>query len=433
MRLNRWLYAAASFGMMAGGALAEESCSNTLNYCESNVGDAGPQTFCYLYSPLVPDSSVTAPVDAGAKKDTGTSEAGACGQGTPPFGPGDGGPCSGPVGGFPAPSCDPSDESAQSCQGPMDPSCSIAKVCGDPTTCEPFVTNPVPGKGVDNFRMRLINITAPPALATTVVQVAVVSAGVDLPASPDAGGAACGENGTGLFNWLLSVDKANNQVITGGAPFSPDPFTTGYCYVNGTVAGTPVAPSTLKATFNCNTFSTEPLTNVLQIPIFVAGGGAVILPINGASLNDVTVSDDGNCIGAVNNFASSPSSSGACVDPLAFGAGSCSRWHSAGSLGGYITLAQADNVPIVTLGGESLCVLLTGDNNGGTPPKCTTAGLSDGNYCAPKGSTPGKACTGGDSFWLSAQFAASAVNIQPKGMGPAICNGGSIGGMDAGK
>ncbi len=393
MQLNRWVYAVASFAMIGAGAFVEQACSSS-----SSGGTVVP------------------PKDGGPGTGSGTGPASAT------FGPGDGGKCGGPVGGFPDPNCDPSDEQASFCSSaPYDAggACKLSPKCGDLSTCEPFTKNPMPGTGVDNFRMRLINITAPPTLANATVQNAIVTSAVDLPSSLD-GGAPCGEDGSGYFNWLISVDKTMGTVTTGGAPPSTDPFGLGYCFLNGTVtsgtAMTPVAPITVPATFTGNTFSTTPMTGLLNVPIFLQGGGVVLLPLNSVSLNSVTMSPDGNCIGAIDSYSIQPPN---CVDPSAFGQQSCSRWHSAGTFAGYITIAQADQVPVVSLGGESLCFLITGKGNGASPQKCAT-GVT-GDYC----STTGKACPGsGDSFWMSGQFAASAVNITA-GTGISICNGGT--------
>ncbi len=350
----------------------------------------------------------------GSMSGTGSGSAG------PTFGPGDGGACGSPVGGFPDPSCDPSDEQATYCaSAPYNVAtvCHLSPKCGDISTCEPFTTNPSPGSGVDNFRMRLINVTAPPTLASATVQNAIVTSAVDLPSSLD-GGAPCGEDGTGLFNWLMSVDKAKGTVTTGGAPPSTDPFGLGYCFLRGTVGPTKaaVAPITVPATFTGDTFSTTPMPGLLNVPIFITGGSVIVLPLNNVALNNVTMSPDGNCIGAIDPYSIQPPN---CVDPATFGLSSCSRWHSAGSLGGYITLAEADQVPVVALGGESLCYLITGQGNGASPQKC--GANVKGDYC----STTGKACPGsGDSFWFAAQFAASAVNITA-GAGISICNGGT--------
>ena len=401
----RAVHAAAAVGMMTAGALAEQACSGAgIPIVYTGVPDAGN---------VGTGSSGTGSGSGHKNPDASTY--------TVPFPPGNGMPCTGMVGGFPAADCDPSDEMAQGCMPyGMSNGCTFAAQCGDPTTCEPFTQNPLPDKGVDNFRMRLINITAPPALASMAIQNGVVTAAVNLP--PDAG---CNEQGSGLFNWLISVDKTKGQITTGGAPASTDPFKLGYCFVNGTVVTTKITPSTLKATFTGNKFSTE-VTPKLNIPIFLAPSGQVILPISGATLKDVAVSPDGNCIGAMNQASLIAPG---CVDNAASGASSCSQWHSAGTLGGYITLADADTV-LVQLLSESLCVLLTHMGDGAAPVQhCVPAALHTGNYCSGSGGTLGKACTGGDSYWLSAQFAASAVKIYAgSSSSPAICNGGTIGG-----
>jgi hypothetical protein len=114
------------------------------------------------------------------------------------------------------------------------------------------------------------------------------------------------------------------------------------------------------------------------------------------------------------------------------GVGSCSEWHAAGALGGYITMVDADTVEVQLLN-ESLCVLLAGTapalsmvgTNGYR--QCTAAGLKAGDYC----STTHKAGGCNDSVWLSANFAASAVKIATgKGvdeyMSSDLCNGGSL-------
>ncbi len=419
MRLNRWVCAAGSLGLV-WGALAEQACSGNANYC---TGSGATET-CFIYTPE--------PIDSGVVRDTGVDVAKVDGgiDVFVPWSPGTGSACPGPTGKAPVVSCDPSDEMAPGCSGGVDAGCTFSPKCGDLKTCEPFTTNPIPGTGVDSFRMRLINITAPPNLAMPLVQSAVVSMGVDLPALPEAGGAPCGEDGTGLFNWLMQVDKEAGTMLTGGAPPSADPFDTGYCFLRANILGQPIAPVTVPVEFTpgSNTFSTKVLTGTASIPIFVTASNlssVVILPISGISLSDVTMSDDGNCIGAVNNNASMPGSNGQCADPAAFGPTSCARWHSAGALSGYITLAAADDISIALLG-ESLCVLLTGDK--GANDRCTEAGLHMGDYCAGPDGGLGKACSSGDSMWLSAQFAASAVKVTPQGVdsGVPLCNNGKI-------
>ncbi len=342
--------------------------------------------------------------------------------------PGDGGPCSGPVGGFPPSMCDPSDEQVPGCLSPYDAGCNLSPKCGDPNTCEPLAKNPPPGTGTDNFRMRLLNLTAPPSISNFAVQSLIVTSAVDLPASPDAGGASCGENGTGLFSWLLTVDKSTGTVVTGGAPPTKDPFDTGYCFTNGTIGGIAVAPIKLQATFTGNTFDTAAVPGTVYVPVFQpSNGGVIMLPVSEAAFHDVTISDDGNCIGSLNQYASYPQGGdgGVCINPMAIGTYSCSRWHSAGTLAGYITLKNADAVQVPVME-KSLCVLLVGEaaSNGASPAKCTEAAFTQGDYS----SSTHEACSGGstcDSFWLSGQFAASAVKITD-GPGISLCNGGSM-------
>jgi len=332
-----------------------------------------------------------------------------------PFVPGDGGPCLGPVGGFPPATCDPSDE--KGCTA-VDAGCLIAEKCGNPRTCEPFVTNPAPGTGVDTFRLRFFHVTAPPALANKVVQTSIITSAIDLPSSLD-GGAPCGENGNGTLNWLASVDQGGGTVTFGGAPPSADPFGLGYCYVNAVLLGFPVEPITLATTFSAESFATVRSANVVNLPIFIVDGGGVILfPLRDFALRDVTLSDDGNCIGAINDESLRPNPSGVCVDPSPDGPDSCSRWHPSGSLSGYILLSEADAVPVVTLGNESLCVLLTSDMTANSPPTCTAKGLTAGDYC----SATHAPCANGDSVWFAGEFAASAVRIA-SGVGVPLCHG----------
>jgi hypothetical protein len=91
-------------------------------------------------------------------------------------------------------------------------------------------------------------------------------------------------------------------------------------------------------------------------------------------------------------------------------------------------------VPLADLGGESLCVLLTGSTADQKTMKCQrTVGKINypGDYCSTS-NTPGD-CR--DSFWLAATFAASAAKIND-GANVPQCQGisgdaGSDSGSDA--
>lgn len=214
------------------------------------------------------------------------------------------------------------------------------------------------------------------------------------------GGPTCGENGSGTVNWLLSVNKSAGTVVTGGAPYSSDPFVKGYCYVDSTIASTAVSPVTLAATWSGSTFSTSPASATLYLPLFSSQtdyNDVTFLPIRGLSFQNVTVSADDNCIGTVNNDSLQ---AGSCTDGDPAGPQSCSRWRTAGSLGGYITLADANKVNVIQLD-ETLYALLTSMHSNG---KCPASALTTGDYCS-KTLMPG-GCQ--DSVWISASFAASA-------------------------
>lgn len=330
---------------------------------------------------------------------------------------------SGGPGGFPAPNCDPSDNScpgAGTCA--MDPS-----TCGDPTTCRPLAENK--GKPTYDLRLRRLLITAPPSLVGNnvgfgVLQATVIDKGIDL-AAP-----ACGDTqGNGAFSWIMRIDPTGNTIKTGGAPPSGDPKNTGYCFYNYNIGGIDVQPVTSPITFDdAGAFSTQAIS-LLNVPIFLTpDGGAstpsnvVVLPLRNASIQNATVSNNGDCVGAFDLKALDTTCSVA--DPS-----SCSKWRTAGSLGGAITLEDADKVPLTILP-ETLCVLLTGGSKsdaGGCARDGQGKIVASGDYC----STTSKPGDCKDSFWLSATFAAAAVTIND-GSNEPTCQGAGDAGTDSG-
>jgi hypothetical protein len=373
-------------------------------------------------------AAITISDDAGPTVEGGIAYCGAagatcCGQtGAPKL----------PAGAFPNPKCDDGDET----QCGTSTSCSIAPICGSTaaTSCEPLADNS--GQTTQSFRMRRLILVAPSTLANSTVQQGVIDNGVDMN-EPE-----CGEEETGDFSWLLSFDTTNNTLKTGGAPpcdFSDaggtpscDPFTTGYCFVNKTISSPggniqvgPVTVATMKAADG--TIQTAPIPS-LNIPIYFQGS-IIVLPIQGGSLAGVSITDNGNCIGSVNINALSA----ACDDQYT----GCSKWLTAGALTGYITLNEANNVQVLSLG-STLCSLLTSppDTSGPKQPgpggamlsSCQTANgnvVDKGNYCSklPDGGSGPATATCADSVWLAATFAASAVHIND-GTGVADCTGG---------
>jgi hypothetical protein len=280
------------------------------------------------------------------------------------------------------------------------------------------------GKPTLDYRIRRLNVTAPPPLAKAFIQRSIVDQGINL-------NSQCAEPGDGAFTWLIRIDKGASTLKTGGAPPSSDPFKVGYCFANLQSGPTHVQPVSGHISFKGETFDSDVVDKV-YIPIFVHNqlDNLVILPISHAAFQNVTLSENDNCIGSYNH-ASVKANGNLCADDRA----SCERWHTAGSLAGFITLEDADTVPLVDLGGESLCALLTGATPDPNTKKCPRTGgkiVPQGDYCSTTLSAGGCA----DSFWLAATFAASAATINdganvPQCQGASAGDGGTDSGSDA--
>jgi hypothetical protein len=324
------------------------------------------------------------------------------------------GSCQAGAGVFPAGDCDPSDNKCV--QDPAGTCAIDTTTCGD-ISCLPMAKNT--GNVLD-FRMRRLNIISPPSLTYAInptLQTAIIDSAVDLKAKQ------CGEVGKGTFSWLLRLDKDKKTLTTGGAPPSADPFGAGYCFYNHTVTvgTTPLAVKPVTVALDPSSTDTKFATlsiPKLYVPIFLdtAGSAVIILPLTNPVIKDLTVSQDGNCIGSLNPVALAKD----CTDVFS----DCSKWHTAGSLGGFMTLKEADTVFIKELN-QSLCVVLTQ-----TAPatKCADASgniTQKGDFC----STTGQAGGCQDSFWLSATFAAAAIKINDGATTP-TCQGGAD--VDAG-
>jgi hypothetical protein len=337
-----------------------------------------------------------------------------CSKSNPPPPPtATGGSCATDAGAFPPPNCDDTPET-----------CTAASPACPTTPCTPFSTTSSclamadnTGQTVANLRIRKLNVTAPPALATHFVQTGVIDQGVNLDDF-------CGEPGTGSFSWLVQFNTTTNQITTGGAPPTDDPFDAGYCFVRQNIGGLPVAPITVNMTKQADGTYNSDVIPKLYVPIYVNGqvDNVIVLPLTQSKVIGVTISENNNCIGSFNpNGVGSPTGSPpTCLDQ---DDSLCERWFTAGSLGGFITLKEAEGVNVEELG-KSLCVLLTGGVdtvNGGkdcpTDANGNVTGVT-GNFCSTTDSPGGCA----DSYWLAATFAASAAKISA-GTDVPQCNG----------
>ena len=320
-----------------------------------------------------------------------------------------GGSCDVSPGQIPPPDCD---DSTHDC--PNQPGCSIDEAkCGSPTTCLPMAKND--GKDVLDFRIRRLNIATPAALASKFIQTTIVTLNIDLDAKE------CGELGKGLFTWLLRVDKTKGEIVTGGAPPSTDPFGVGWCFADFTQNGAAVAPITVPIAFDdAGAWKTTEKKNV-KIPIFLSADGSsvVLLPISEVELENVTMTNDGNCIGRLYP----PAMDSNCFDNKE----DCLKWIGGGSLGGYITLEDADTVLIRELNYKSLCAFLSGESTLKCGRDPSGKILYQGDYCS-KDHSAGSCA---DSVWLSATFAAAAAKIFD-GTGSVPACSGQVTGGDAG-
>lgn len=332
---------------------------------------------------------------------------------------GPGAPCSSAAGVLPAPDCHVAWGAADAmvCTPVGSKPCAIgnAATCGE-SLCLPMADNSK--STTKNFRMEALHIAAPPNLASPLLQNDVVTSAVTPNDATQCGypvtlGLGAGA-GNGLFSWLLQVDTKNNMLTTGGAPFTADPYKDGFCFADGTIKGdggasVTVTPLVEPITIKGDTLTLAPLKGTLDIPIFTAPGSfPIVLPIGGVRMT-ATMSPDGNCIGDINPLWPAFAGSGpnVCQDN---NLNECPKWFTNGALGGFITLANADKVPIIELGGESLCSLLVGAT-------CTPADYdTKGDYCSTPAPAGGGSCK--DSFWLAATFAANAVKLNPTGPAP---------------
>ncbi len=280
--------------------------------------------------------------------------------------------------------------------GPCTPQCDAnAGVVSD---CVALVDNA--GQSNYGLRMAQFALEKPTALASPLVS-GIVDDGITLNL-PD-----CYLTGNGAFSWLLELDLATGKLKTGGAKPAADP-TAGFCFVNETLGGTQVSPLVLDATPDANGKFSVAVGGDVVVPIFLTTDASsyLLLPLRSAKIVDATVSADQNCIGDYNDGKLDPAD-------LCEPTGDVKRFDPGAGIDAHITLADADTIKIDALGGQSLCVFLTGQGEG-TPKTCpkdpaTGEITAKGDWCHATDSPATAACA--DAFKALGQFAASAVKI----------------------
>ncbi len=285
-------------------------------------------------------------------------------------------------------------------------SCAFLPSCGDANTCLPLARNQ--GRTAMDFRMRQLSVVAPRALREGPMQAALIQSRVDLDWRQ------CGETGTGLWNWLLRVDRETGALTFGGAP-PADPVADGYCFARmRTPQGASVSSARAPITWSGTAFATTAPMD-LRLPVFHTSDprSAQVLSIHDARLADVSLSTE-DCIGSLDRAA---------LDSTCAARSGRDKWRSGGALAGYMTLEEADQIVLADLSDESLCVVLLGSGaRDATTHRCTRDAAGKvpalGDYCSLTKAAGG--CR--DSMWFAATFAASAVRIHD-GSGVAACSG----------
>lgn len=277
-----------------------------------------------------------------------------------------------------------------------DPACDANKDIA--SECVAIVDN----KDATKYGLRMAQLTLekPAALANPLIA-GIIDDGVTMNLED------CFLTGNGTFSWLLEFDSATGKLKTGGAEPAKDP-TAGYCFVNTTLDGTPVAPLVVDAAPDASGKFSVTVGGDVVVPIFLTDtSDYILLPLREAKIIDATLTSDQNCIGKFNS--ATLDTVDAC-EP----AGEVTRFENGATLDAYITLEDADAVRIAALpGNKSLCTLLTGETSADDDAVCPRDAdgkiTSKGDWCSTTNAAADAACA--DAYKLGAKFAATAVKI----------------------
>jgi hypothetical protein len=266
------------------------------------------------------------------------------------------------------------------------------------------------GADVTMLRVSSHQVASPAALAQPFVQDTVISKKSALK-EPE-----CNINGAGQFNLLMSIDTvAKELTLGGGVPQAlVGPAKQGTCWASFTDEATSIEVSPFKATYTESNGTLSADFPSFVMPIYLEdevstnGDTYVLVPLHELTVT-AKLSADKNCIGRYAAETLSPDFS--CQpDQGEF------SWETGGRYEGYITVEEADDVFVVSLG-QSLCVVLTGDpskwkgtpdNNCKTAPAFANEGLPKGDWCSTTNSAGG--CQ--DSWRLVIDIAAQAIDIR---------------------
>jgi hypothetical protein len=287
--------------------------------------------------------------------------------------------------------------------GPPEYACSPPASCQAGHAC--LSLEDYTGEPLFSLRMSQLTFTSPMALTQGLVK-AVVSGGVT-PNIP-----SCNVNGPALFSWILQFNTSASTLQTGVAKPVADP-TQGYTFVDEIMmqGGVPfhVHPVTFPDLVLApdGSFSVGTGLDIL-IPIYLdaTGTNAVIIPLRAMRMFAGRLSPDHDCIGSYDAEGLDPANGCIATDARP-------AFIDGASADGYVTLEDADTV-VSTGVGMTLCVLLTGDGDGGTPvSKCKRMNgtiRAKGDWCSTTNAAATVGCADADR--LAATFAASAIRLK---------------------
>ncbi len=278
---------------------------------------------------------------------------------------------------------------------------SVAK-CSDVTKVQSCPQHPcmaqVPQSGdVSTLRIGRQLPVAPASLVT------ITRTAIDPNVNP-----TCFNAGRDAFNWLLRIDKKANTLTTGGARPSADGKV--YKFLDEDVDGTQLAalcpafvgaplslrPKTIAFKPGANGKYASEAIDKVNIPIY-SESIPIVLPLSEVRFSEVQLSADGTCVGSwERDYWCDEGSLG---------------WKTAGVIDGKILVSDADQVPVKSVGCQSLCAILVNDATKTDPMTKTCKKNPDGTY-----PELGDTCLGGtgckNAWQLRSSFAAYGVTGQ---------------------
>ncbi|HMR04169.1 MAG TPA: hypothetical protein PKA88_00260 [Polyangiaceae bacterium] len=266
--------------------------------------------------------------------------------------------------------------------------------------------------GADKTALRVAShqVKSPTTLAAPFMQDAIITQKSAL-FEPE-----CNQLGTGQFNLLMQLDESTKELtVSGGVPQKlVGSAKDGSCFVKVTDPNSGLKVEPVTGTYAVGADGKfEATLPLFVMPIYLEDkadlDSVVLMPLHEMKVTG-TLSADKNCVG---RYADERVNAGLQCQANE----SEFSWDPAGTYEGYITVEEADEVFVFSLG-QTLCVVMTGDPKKWEGPKpdsncATSQGFQDsgalpkGDWCSTTNSAGG--CQ--DSWRVVIDFAAHAVKI----------------------